>query len=312
MRVAKGTIPSMVVPAEVYVGPAGWSYEDWQGIVYPYPKPPKFDPLVYLSRFFDMIEVNSTFYRPPTRGITESWARRVREKDRFRFTVKVFKEFTHGEHSTVSRSAVSRSDAAAFLDAMKPLYGEGRLGGLLFQFPYWFEDVPANRDRLRRLADWFLGDRSPPPIPANVEIRHISWLKREPMTFLHELGFGFVNIDLPPSRTNPPPTAFATSETGYVRLHGRNSEAWFNRTAGRDQKYDYRYGKEEVEEWIRRVKTLQGKTTVIYVVTNNHFRGQAPANALEIMARLADRKVPLPRALAGAYPDLLEEGEIED
>jgi uncharacterized protein YecE (DUF72 family) len=294
-------------PAEVYVGPAGWSYEDWQGVVYPYPKPPKFDPLVYLSRFFDLIEVNSTFYRPPSRGITESWARRVRERERFRFTVKVFKEFTHGE-----RNSVSRSDAETFKDALKPLYSEGRLGGLLFQFPFWFTDCRDSRERLKRLRDWFLPDSYSGPIPANVEIRHTSWLKREPMTFLHELGFGFVNIDLPPSRTNPPPTAFATSETGYVRLHGRNSAAWFNRTAGRDQKYDYRYGKEEVEEWIRKVKTLRGKTTVTYVVTNNHFRGQAPANALEIMARLADRKIPLPRALAGAYPDLLQEGEIED
>ena len=292
----------MQAPSEVYVGPAGWSYEDWQGVVYPFPKPPKFDPLVYLSRFFDLIEVNSTFYRPPTRGITESWARRVRERERFRFTVKVFKDFTHGE-----RNAVSKSDAASFVDSLKPLYGEGRLGGLLFQFPFWFEDSPDSRDRLRRLRDWF---RTPTPI--NVEIRHTSWLRREPMTFLHELGYGFVNIDLPPSRTNPPPTAFATTETGYVRLHGRNSAAWFNRTAGRDQKYDYRYGREELAEWIRKVKTLQGKTTVTYVVTNNHFRGQAPANALEIMARLADRKIPLPRALAGAYPDLLEDGEIVD
>ena len=297
----------MKAPAEVYVGPAGWSYEDWQGVVYPYPKPPKFDPLVYLSRFFDLIEVNSTFYRPPTRGITESWARRVRERERFRFTVKVFKEFTHGE-----RNSVSRSDAETFKDALKPLYREGRLGGLLFQFPFWFEDCRDSRERLKRLRDWFLPDSYSGPIPANVEIRHTSWLKREPMTFLHKLGFGFVNIDLPPSRTNPPPTDFATSETGYVRLHGRNSAAWFSRTSGRDQKYDYRYGKEEVEEWIRKVKTLRGKTTVTYVVTNNHFRGQAPANALEIMARLADRKIPLPRALAGAYPDLLEDGEIED
>ncbi len=292
----------MVAPCDVYVGPAGWSYEDWKGVVYPHPKPPKFDPLVYLSRFFDLIEVNSTFYRPPTRGITESWARRVRDRERFRFTVKVFKEFTHG-----TRNAVSKSDAASFLDSMKPLYGEGRLGGLLFQFPFWFEDHPDSRERLRRLADWFAS-----PIPINVEIRHTSWLKREPMTFLHELGYGFVNIDLPQGGTNPPPTAFATTPTGYVRLHGRNSAAWFNRTAGRDQKYDYRYGREEVEEWIRRVQTLQGKTTVTYVVTNNHFRGQAPANALEIMARLAARKIPLPRALAGAYPDLLEEGEIMD
>jgi uncharacterized protein YecE (DUF72 family) len=287
---------------DTFIGPAGWSYEDWKGTVYPHPPPPKFDPLVYLSRFFDLIEVNSTFYRPPTRGIAESWARRVRERERFRFTVKAFKEFTHGE-----RGSVGRSDAHAFLHALKPLYGEGRLGAVLFQFPHWFTDGPENRARLKSLREWFDG-----PTPLNMEIRHTSWLHREPMTFLHDLGLGFVNIDLPQARTSPPPTAFATTDTGYVRLHGRNSAAWFNRTAGRDQKYDYHYGREELEEWIRQVKTLNGKTTVTYLVTNNHFRGQAPANALEIMARIADRKIPLPRALAGAYPELREVGEIED
>jgi uncharacterized protein YecE (DUF72 family) len=129
------------------------------------------------------------------------------------------------------------------------------------------------------------------------------------MTFLHDLGLGFVNNDLPRARTSPPPTAFATSPTGYVRLHGRNAEAWFAKDAGRDAKYDYRYGAAEVEEWVRRVQTIRGKTTVTYVVANNHFRGQAPANALEIMARIADRRVPLPPSLAEAYPELREVGD---
>ena len=130
------------------------------------------------------------------------------------------------------------------------------------------------------LAEWF-GDET----PLAVEIRHASWLRREPMTFLHEHGLGFVNIDLPQGRGSPPPTAFATSDTGYVRLHGRNSAAWFSKGAGRDQKYDYRYSPEEVKEVVRRVQTVRGKTLVTYVVTNNHFRGQAPANALEIILR---------------------------
>jgi uncharacterized protein YecE (DUF72 family) len=129
------------------------------------------------------------------------------------------------------------------------------------------------------------------------------------MTFLADRGVGFVNIDLPSSRTNPPPTEFATTETGYVRLHGRNSAAWFAKDAGRDSKYDYRYTKPEVEEWVRRVETIRGKTQVTYVVANNHFRGQAPANALEIMARIADRPVKVPKPLIDEYPDLEDLGE---
>lgn len=284
---------------DVWVGPAGWSYEDWKGPVYPPGAPRSFDPLAYLARFFDLIEINSTFYRPPSPRAVESWARRIRDRERFRFTVKVWKDFTHGE--------AGEREAREFASALQPLSAEGRLGALLLQFPFWFRDGPKARRRLADLARWFAGTA-----PLNVEIRHTSWLNREPMTWLHEHGLGFVNIDLPEGRSSPPPTSFATSEVGYVRLHGRNAEAWFDKGAGRDQKYDYHYDGGEIDEWVRRVREIGGKTQVTYVVANNHFRGQAPANALQIMAQIADRRVPVPRRLAEKFPELLEEGEPVD
>jgi len=68
----------------IRVGPAGWSYQDWEGIVYPPPKKAtKFDPLVYLSEFFDTIELNNTFYRPPTPTMSKNWAMRVQSNSRF-------------------------------------------------------------------------------------------------------------------------------------------------------------------------------------------------------------------------------------
>jgi uncharacterized protein YecE (DUF72 family) len=278
----------------VFVGPAGWSYEDWKGTVYPRPAPKGFDPLRYLSEYFDLIEVNATFYRPPARTAVESWASRVRDRARFCFTVKAWQGFTHEEEQPAGEA-----EAKAFAESLAPLRAEGRLGALLFQFPFRFADRPVSRDRLARLAEWFRG-----LCPLVVEIRNASWLRREPMTFLHERGLGFANIDLPPGRGNPPPTEFATTDTGYVRLHGRNGAAWFAKGAGRDQKYDYRYSPAEVDEWVRRIRTVRGKTVSTYVVTNNHFRGQAPANALEIMARIAGRSVPIPPPLAATYPDL--------
>jgi uncharacterized protein YecE (DUF72 family) len=287
---------------DVYVGPAGWSYDDWKGVVYPDPEPREFDALRYVSQFFDLVEINSTFYRPPHPRTTASWARRIRDRERFRFTVKVWRGFTHGK-----ADSAGREEAEAFSGSLAPLAEEGRLGALLLQFPWWFTDGPESRGRLSRLAEWFRGTA-----PLSVEVRHTSWLAREPMTFLHDLDLGFVNIDLPRARTSPPPTEFATTGTGYVRLHGRNAGAWFDRNAGRDAKYDYHYGSGEVDEWVRRVRTIAGKTQVTYVVANNHFRGQAPANALQIMARLADRKVPLPAALARAFPDLLQEGAVQE
>jgi uncharacterized protein YecE (DUF72 family) len=280
----------------ILVGPAGWSYEDWKGTVYPAGAGRDFDPLAYLAGYFDLVEVNSTFYRPPTVAATASWARRVRGRERFRFTVKVWKELTHGE--------AGAEEARSFRAALEPLVAENRLGALLLQFPFWFRDAPANRARIARLGEW-LEDS----VPRCVEVRHTSWLNREPMTFLNEHGLGFVNIDLPPGRGSPPPTDFATTPVGYVRLHGRNAAAWYSRGAGRDQKYDYLYSPAEVDDWTRRVARVAGKTRVTYVVTNNHFRGQAPATALQIMARIAGRKVPLPPALAERYPELRADGE---
>jgi len=284
---------------EVYVGPAGWTYDDWKGVVYPPGAGRRFDPLAYLARFFDVIEVNSTFYRPPTPPTVRSWADRVRDRPRFRFTVKVWSGLTHGEDG-------GEDEAKRFVESLRPLTAEGRLGALLLQFPFWFREGRAARDRLGRLAEWLGG-----AAPLAVEIRHASWLKPEPMTFLHEAGLGFVNIDLPRSGTSPPPTGFATTDTGYVRLHGRNAAAWFSKGAGRDQKYDYRYSSAELEPWVRRVETIRGKTQVTYVIANNHFRGQAPANALEIMSRLADLPaVRIPAPLAAAYADLEPLGEV--
>jgi uncharacterized protein YecE (DUF72 family) len=285
---------------EVLIGPAGWSYDDWKGVVFPKSPPRGFDPLAYLARYFDLIEVNSSFYRPPAKATVASWARRVRGRARFRFTVKLWREFTHGE-------AAGDAEATAFLDALEPLAEEERLGAILIQFPFWFRESPESRDRLARLADWLTG-----PCPLCVEVRHRSWLRPEPMTFLHDLGLGFVNIDLPQAKMTVPPTVFATTPIGYVRLHGRNAEAWFTKGAGRDRKYDYTYASDEVDEWVRRVETIRGKTVTTYVVTNNHFRGQAPANALQIMARLADRRVSIPPPLAFAFPALREEGDVEE
>ena len=69
-------------PDRIRVGPAGWSYQDWAGQVYPKPQPRGFDPLRYLARYFDAIEINSTFYRPAAPKTVESWLRRVPELNR--------------------------------------------------------------------------------------------------------------------------------------------------------------------------------------------------------------------------------------
>src|SRR5919112_605864 len=90
-----GSRASNVPKSVIRFGPAGWQYKDWEGIVYPHPKPPKFDQLRYISQVFDVIEINSSFYGPPLARTAESWIRRVHENPNFRFTAKLWKRFTH-------------------------------------------------------------------------------------------------------------------------------------------------------------------------------------------------------------------------
>ncbi len=75
---------------KVYIGPAGWNYKDWEGIVYPSKAEKNFDQLAYLARFFNVIEINSSFYRPPAVKSTLKWVDRVKYNPQFTFTYKLW------------------------------------------------------------------------------------------------------------------------------------------------------------------------------------------------------------------------------
>ena len=151
----------------IRVGTAGWTYEDWAGIVYPSPAPRGFDPLVYLSRYFDTIEVNSTFYRPAAGRVAKSWARRVGHNRRFRFTAKLWRRFTHEREEHWDRAEVE-SVRAGFDE----LQDEGVLGAVLLQFPWSFRNTEDNRAWLDDLIETF------GVYPLAVEVRHATWNER--------------------------------------------------------------------------------------------------------------------------------------
>jgi uncharacterized protein YecE (DUF72 family) len=288
------------VTARVLVGTAGWSYADWAGRVYPAPRPRGFDELRHLARYLDCLEVNSTFYRVPARRTVQEWLRRTAHLRDFVFTAKVHQSFTHeGE------GAAGPAEARAFLEALAPLREAGRLGALLLQFPWSFRDGTAARARLARLVERFAGER------LVVEVRHASFGTPEAEAFLAALGCGVADVDMPASRTNLEPRGRALGGVGYCRLHGRNAAAWFDREAGRDRRYDYLYSAEEIDEVVRRVKSMAAAAPLVFVITNNHFRGQGPANSLMLKARLLGRPVPVPPDLLRAFPALAPDAAPE-
>ena len=277
-------------------GPAGWLYDDWAGVVYPAPKPRGFDPLAYLAGYFDTIEVNSTFYRPAAPKTVDSWLRRVEHNANFRFTAKLYQRFTHKRASAWTDAEVDEVRAG-----FDPLLESGRLGAVLIQFPWSFRRTDENREWLDDLTRTF------GHYPLVLEVRHASWNTPGFFDALTQRGIGFVNIDQPLFHDSIHPSAHATSAVGYVRVHGRNYQDWFREKAGRDERYDYLYTPAELKPWAERTKEIAARprTEDVFVVTNNHFQGQAVTNALQLQSMVEDRRVPAPPPLFDRFGEVL-------
>ena len=286
--------------AKIHIGPAGWAYKDWEGVVYPRKPGAKFDPLEYLARFFNTIEINSSFYRPFTASTAKSWIERVAGARDFMFTAKLHRVFTH------DRGKATANDEKQVREGMDTLRSAGKLGALLLQFPWSFKNTDDERVYLAKLLAQFRD------YPLVLEIRHSSWNNPQIYEWLEELSVGVCNVDQPLFTKSIKPADLTTSQVGYVRLHGRNYQDWFREKAPRDDRYNYLYSIDELEPWITRIKEIAAKTKESYVITNNHFRGQAVVNALEIKATLAEEKVPAPTPLFQKYPALLESAAPED
>ncbi len=280
----------------IRVGPAGWSYDDWAGVVYPKPKPRGFDPLAFLAGFFDALELNVSFYRPITARDAALWLARTDFNPDFRFTAKLWRRFTHERGSPWTAADVRHTREG--LDA---LHEAGRLGAVLVQFPWSFRNDADNRDWLdgvvRTFSDW----------PLVLEVRHASWNAPDVYAELAERGVGFVNIDQPLFQHSLAPSARATSPVGYVRVHGRNYRNWFRKSASALERYDYLYPARELEPWAERTKELAAHPRVedVYVVTNNHVRGKGIANAMMLQTMLTGRAVHAPETLVREYADTL-------
>ncbi|HEX5481825.1 MAG TPA: DUF72 domain-containing protein [Terriglobia bacterium] len=279
--------------AVIRIGPAGWSYPDWRGIVYPKRKPRGFHGLEYLAQFFDAVEINTTFYNPPRPGVVKGWIGQVEHNQNFTFTAKLWQGFTHDRNATPE-------DERAFKDGIAPLAKAGQLGALLLQFPWSFKHDPENR---QYLADFCRRFREYPLV---IEVRHSSWNKPEILEMLSELGVGFCNIDQPVIGRSIKPTENVTAPVGYVRLHGRNYKEWFTSNENPGQRYNYLYRREELDPWIERIRHIAQRSKVTFVITNNHARGKAVANALQLIALVTGRTVQAPESLLEEYTDLAQ------
>lgn len=278
---------------QIRIGPAGWSYADWQGIVYPSPRPRGFHEPAYLAQYFDTIEINTSFYQPLRPQLVQSWIEQIASNPQFLFTAKLWQKFTHEENATLEDEKSVRSGFDVLRDA-------GRLGAVLVQFPFSFHSTPETLAYLKRLAKRFHD------YPLVIEVRHSSWNERKLDTLLRELGVGFCNIDQPVIGRSIVPSERVTSSVGYVRLHGRRYDTWFTDDPAipKYERYNYLYTEEELQPWAERIKKIATHADSTFVITNNHYQGKGVVNALDLIHLLNNDKVKVPEPLRHHYAEL--------
>ena len=266
---------------KIYVGTSGWSYPKgegtWTGYFYP---SGKINELEYYSQFFNTVEINSSFYRPPNPGYVYNWAKRVPQG--FLFTVKLWQKFTHPrmyKEATGEEAAISQNDVDLFNHSIEPLVKYGKLGALLAQFPPSFKNDGYGQQILGAVIRAFGRYR------LAIELRHSSWSDdKNTATFLKESNVAWVQIDEPKFQSSIAAEVPLTSDLAYFRFHGRNKEMWWKGDS--ESRYRYLYSAEEIDELSGKVNKAAEQTTLLFAFFNNHWQGYAPHNAIDMMKTL--------------------------
>ena len=241
----------------ILLGTSGWSYREWEGVFYRKSEKRK---LRAYTHVFKTVEINSTFYRYPSKGMVIGWLRY--SPSDFIFTAKLPKVITHDKKLGLKEDV--KTDLEAYLELMRPLQLGGKLACLLIQLPPKYGYNPDNLESFFKLLD--------PLFRYAVEFRNLSWMRDETWDLLKEYEVAYTNVDEPLL----PPEVHLTTDFAYFRWHGRGEMPWF----------DYRYENTEIDEWVPKVENAAKKVTKVYGYFNNHFHGYAPENCLYLIEKL--------------------------
>jgi uncharacterized protein YecE (DUF72 family) len=286
---------------DILIGTASWTDKsllesDW----YPKEASSAEDRLRFYSSQFPLVEVDSTYYFPPSEKNSELWAQRT--PPGFTFNIKAFSLLT--QHPTKAEALYKDMDKPEgkrnlypkdldqkvidevwdrFLSAIAPLDAAGKLGAILFQFPPWFTIARKNKDYVLECA------KRAAPIPILVEFRNKTWMtesnQQETLDFLEGNGLAYVCVDMPQGFTSSiPPVVAATSDLAAIRFHGHNDAEWESGSVQR--RFKYLYDKKELSAWAPKVAKLGEEAKTTHVLMNNCHRDYAQQNARELAALL--------------------------
>jgi len=277
--------------ASIYIGTSGWSYPKgegtWNGCFYP---PGKINELEFYSQFFNTVEVNSSFYRPPDPGIVASWVRRV--PSGFLFAVKLWQKFTHPamyKEATGETASISKEDVEIFNRCLEPLVASRRLGALLAQFPPSFRNDGHGKQVIGALGRTF------GQYPLAVELRHRSWSDDAATAqLLRQYNIAWVQIDEPKFGSSIAAEVPLTADMAYFRFHGRNAADWW--TGNAETRYRYLYSAEEIAGLAEKVRKAAAPTRLLFAFFNNHWKAYAPRNANDMKKalQLSFQDIPVP------------------
>ncbi len=260
--------------------------------------------LRYYATRFPLVEVDSSYYYPPSEKNSVLWIERT--PAHFTFNIKAYSLLTNHPtrpdslyadlRETLPEGSLDKrfvyreqlpEDAVdevwqRFRDALMPLHSAGKLGAVLFQFPQWFTISRKNKAYLEecaaRLSDYRVA----------VEFRHKSWMKQEnteeTLGFLEEHDMPFVCVDMPQGFDSslPPVSAATASDLAMVRFHGRNTDAWNVKSDTASERFRYDYSAAELQEWAPRIRGLAEQARETHVLMNNCYRDFAVRNAAEL------------------------------
>jgi uncharacterized protein YecE (DUF72 family) len=244
--------------SDINFGTSGWYYKEWVGPFYDKEKG-KFS---FYTNYFSTVEINSTFYRYPTRGMVYGWFRSS-PKD-FKFSAKLPRVITH--EKKLDSDAKVENDLIRFLELLNPLKASEKLGIILIQLPpsFTFEGRYDDLTKFLKIL--------PKEYKFAVEFRHWSWIREETWDLLKKNNVAYTIVDEPLL----PPDLHVTADFAYVRWHGKGDRLWYN----------YHYEKEELEPWIPKIKDITKDVKEVYGYFNNHFHGYAVENCIQILEML--------------------------
>ena len=254
---------------QIYLGCSGWSYSDppekggWTKVFYPSSQTKR---LSYYSRFFDTVEMDSTFYEKFYKYMTKQTfiGMDVATPETFEFSIKVPETVTHIKRLDVEKGAISSLEE--FLDKISPLKIANKLGAILVQLPPSFtvSDFKETENFL---------DRLPSGYQYALEFRHPSWNTEGPWEMLKHYDIAAVMTDSPLSDNLQylAEVTITSKSHSFIRFHGRSSR----------HRYNYLYSKEELKPWIGKIKKAISKTNTLRIYFNNHYGAKAVINALE-------------------------------